>query len=221
MLGCTDLVVVTDHKPLLNILNDRCLADIENRRLRNLKEKTLSYQFEIVHVPGRKNLGPDAASRYPVGPAVQLQIPGEPPEANFSTKGVRHTILDNLASMEFAEGDVDKAFITEMECSIMAMTDLHSHSCCVCTTASASAYNVVSWEHIKMATQEDKEMQDLMKFIKSGFPDDARILPAHVKPYNPYQSSMYIVDNVVMLGDRVVVPQALHPPPPACCTPGD
>ena len=33
----------------------------------------------------------------------------------------------------------------------------------------------------------------------------------HIKPYNPYQSSMYIVDNVVMLGDRVVVPQALRP----------
>ena len=27
----------------------------------------------------------------------------------------------------------------------------------------------------------------------------------HIKPYNPYQSSMYIVDNVFMLGDPVVV----------------
>ena len=36
---CT--TVVTVHKPLLNILNDRSLADIRNRRLQNLKEKTL------------------------------------------------------------------------------------------------------------------------------------------------------------------------------------
>ena len=45
VLGCKDLTVVTDHKPLLNILNDWSLADIQNKRLQNLKEKTLSYQF--------------------------------------------------------------------------------------------------------------------------------------------------------------------------------
>ena len=30
-----------------------------------MKEKTLMYQFEIMHVPGKANAGPDAASRYP------------------------------------------------------------------------------------------------------------------------------------------------------------
>ena len=62
VLGYKDLTVVMDHKPLLNILNDRSLADIQNKRLQNLKEKTLSYQFTIAHVPGRQHLGPDAAS---------------------------------------------------------------------------------------------------------------------------------------------------------------
>ena len=33
VMGCKDLVVVTDHKPLLGILNDRSLADMDNRRL--------------------------------------------------------------------------------------------------------------------------------------------------------------------------------------------
>ena len=65
ILGCNDLIVATDHKPLLRILNDRSLAEIENRRLLNLKEKCLAYNFTIVHVPGAKNKGPDAASRYP------------------------------------------------------------------------------------------------------------------------------------------------------------
>ena len=63
--GCSDLTVATDHKPLLGILNDRSLSDIENRRLLNLKEKTLAYKFNIVHVSGKKNAGADAASRYP------------------------------------------------------------------------------------------------------------------------------------------------------------
>ena len=68
VLGCTDLIIATDHKPLLRILNDRALVDIDNRRLLNLKEKTLAYRFSMVHVPGQKNSGPDAASRYPANP---------------------------------------------------------------------------------------------------------------------------------------------------------
>ena len=31
-----------------------------------MKEKTLNYNFKIVHVPGRKHAGPDALSRHPI-----------------------------------------------------------------------------------------------------------------------------------------------------------
>ena len=44
-----------------------------------------------------------------------------------------------------------------------------------------------------------------MKYIMSGFPEDARMLPAHVKPYKTYNSALYIVDRVIMFRDRVVV----------------
>ena len=64
--GCTDLTIATDHKPLLGILNQRSLNDIENRRLLNLKEKTMPYKFQIIHVSGTKNAGADTASRYPL-----------------------------------------------------------------------------------------------------------------------------------------------------------
>ena len=83
LLGCKQLIVATDHKPLLHVLNDRSLSDIQNRRLQNLKEKTLSYRFQIVHVPGRKHLGPDAASRFLVDHPKRLHLPGEPDETGF------------------------------------------------------------------------------------------------------------------------------------------
>ena len=47
VLGCKDLPVVVDHKPLLGILGNRSLEAISNPCLRNLKEKTLRYQFKI------------------------------------------------------------------------------------------------------------------------------------------------------------------------------
>ena len=69
---------------------------------------------------------------------------------------------------------------------------------------------MITWDTVKMASKEDKEMQDLIQFIMVGFPEDARSLPPHIKPYNMYKSILYVVDDVVMMGDRVVVPKAIR-----------
>jgi len=45
VLGCSDLTVAVDHKPLLKIFGDRSLEDVPNTRLRKLKEKTLRYRY--------------------------------------------------------------------------------------------------------------------------------------------------------------------------------
>ncbi|CAG2199923.1 unnamed protein product [Mytilus edulis] len=108
VLGCEDLLVATDHKPLLQILNDRSLTDIDNRRLLNLKEKTVWYRFTIIHVRGRKNLGPDAASRYPVGPPDRLNLPGEAPELDSLVNMTAH-YHDTLTSLCLHTEDNDTA----------------------------------------------------------------------------------------------------------------
>lgn len=54
-LGCEDLIIAVDHKPLLKLFGDRSLEEISNARLRNLKEKTLRYRFRMVHIPGVKH----------------------------------------------------------------------------------------------------------------------------------------------------------------------
>ena len=62
-LGNPKLLVATDHKPLLKVLGDRKLEDIDNPRLLKLKEKTLRWKFDIIHVPGKIHVGPDTLSR--------------------------------------------------------------------------------------------------------------------------------------------------------------
>ena len=65
VLGCPNLIVAVDHKPLLGLLGDKNLGDIENPRLRRFKERVLMYNFEIIHVPGALNKVADTASRFP------------------------------------------------------------------------------------------------------------------------------------------------------------
>ena len=63
--GSPDLIVVTDHKPLLGILNDKPLNDIKNPRIIRLKEQTLSFNFKVAYNKGKWQRGPDALSRSP------------------------------------------------------------------------------------------------------------------------------------------------------------
>ena len=66
-LGCRDLTVVTDHKPLTRILNDRSLDTISNPRVFKFKERTLPFRYRIMHVPGESGAmkTADAMSRHP------------------------------------------------------------------------------------------------------------------------------------------------------------
>jgi len=195
VLGCTDLIVATDHKPLLQVLNDRSLADIDNRRLLNLKEKTLAYRYTIVHVPGRKNCGPDAASRHPTGHDERLYLPGEPPELDLlGLTSILHQ--DNLSSLTQFEEDTD---IAEDIATVAAATGTLN-----------SIGTVVTWDNVRDATSSDKTFQNLIHCLEAGFPADCRELPAELRPFHRFAACLCVVDGVVLMGQRIVIPPALR-----------
>merc|ERR1711954_344359 len=74
-LGCKKLVVATDHKPLLSILNDRALDTVVNPRMLRIKERTLAWQFDMVYMPGNKQAAADKLSRKdPVAGLASLAV---------------------------------------------------------------------------------------------------------------------------------------------------
>lgn len=74
VLGCTDLVIAVDHKPLIGLFTKRSLEDIPNARLRNLKEKTLPFRFQMIHVDGVRNKVADCLSRSPSDAAEHMDL---------------------------------------------------------------------------------------------------------------------------------------------------
>ena len=167
--GCTDLTIATDHKPLVGILNQRSLSEIDNRRLLNLKEKTLCYRFNLIHVPGRKNAGADAASRYPSSesPAAQRECD------TFDLAG-------------------DSASLASTSSSLYAVS------------------NVVTWNMVRESTTSDPQLQHLHNLLIEGFPSDSRQLDPQLRPYHRVSSSLYSLDGVIMMGNRIVVPKSLQ-----------
>jgi hypothetical protein len=64
-MGCNDLLIILDHKPLVKIFGDRRLDEIDNPRLFRLKQRTLMWRFEVQYQKGADNPCADAMSRYP------------------------------------------------------------------------------------------------------------------------------------------------------------
>lgn len=64
-LGCSNLLILVDHKPLIGLLTTRELGNIENPRLQHLAEKLLPWNFTIQHIASSTNHAPDAFSRSP------------------------------------------------------------------------------------------------------------------------------------------------------------
>ena len=100
VLGCKQLYVATDHKPLMGTFGDRNREHVENLRLRRLKEQTKMFDFKMIHVPARKHAGPDALSRNPVC--------GEGLMGDMDAKEARLSVLAGIRITEDEVIEADK-----------------------------------------------------------------------------------------------------------------
>ena len=77
LAGMPYFQIITDHHPLVSILNTQCLNEIENPRLQCLKACLMPYNFTVEWVKGTLNQAPDALSRYPVSDPLVQEAFGE------------------------------------------------------------------------------------------------------------------------------------------------
>ena len=189
VLGCPNLTIAVDHKPLLKLFGDRSIEAIPNPRLRNLKEKTLRYRFRMVHIPGVKHCVADGLSRHPVDPAKLLDLPDD-------------IAMVTSAALPTKTLQDDTTYDTELEDSVMA------------TTVSALDYSpitAVSWDLIRTATASDEILESLLHTIETGFPESKSTLPSTLAQFWQFRESLYTVDGIILYNERILVPQALRP----------
>nr|XP_039263276.1 uncharacterized protein K02A2.6-like [Styela clava] len=157
----------------------------------------LPFKFTIVHVAGKKNLGPDAASRHPVGKGDLMPLPGEPEELKdfYSRSELRRTTLLSLS-----QHTVDDDMANDTSLSSAAAATINSVS------------PVITWDMVREETASDRVSRMLIEHIQDGFPEDCRSVPAEVRPFQKFANSLSIVDGVILMGHRIVIPAALREP---------
>ena len=68
----------------------------------------------------------------------------------------------------------------------------------------------INWNQIKVACLDDPTMIELAHTIQRGWPETGKELSENIKPYFPYSYILHIVDGVLFLQDRIVVPKGLR-----------
>lgn len=201
VLGCTDLIIAVDHKPLLKVLGDRSLEKIPNSRLRNLKEKTLPYKFRIVHIPGAKHKAADSTSRSPSGHS-------SPPKLHLEDDISISTIDNETTSMR----DIQRSLSSILQSSVVATGDHHLHHNVQSAMAAAlSDMRTVTWNTVKVATQSDPELLELLTCIEDGISETSSELTPSIRLYHQYRDNLYSIDGVIIYKNRIVIPLSLRP----------
>ena len=90
--GCQKFYVFVDHKPLLKILGDKALGEIDNPILSKYKEKTLDYRFNVKYTTGLNNYA-DLFSRNPVE---------TPDEDDVEESREINVIMNNMGTLSLA-----------------------------------------------------------------------------------------------------------------------
>lgn len=111
IIGCDDLIICTDHKPLVKLLGNRKLEDIDNPRLLSMKEKTLPYRFKMRYIAGKSNKVPDATSRFPTSIAEASDNNSDVERIVFSTaisalsslEGIKSVTWENIQHATFSD----------------------------------------------------------------------------------------------------------------------
>ena len=97
---CDNLVIVTDHKPLIMIFSDRTLDEITNLCLFCLKQRTLPWHFEIRHLPGTSNHAADATSRHPSQSSPENTVSlGSPSFPDIADLALMNTIRNDTQEL--------------------------------------------------------------------------------------------------------------------------
>ena len=67
-LAGTNFTVITDHQPLVGVLNGKNLDAINNLRIHRIMSKLIGYKFRLLWTPGKTHHIADALSSYPLFP---------------------------------------------------------------------------------------------------------------------------------------------------------
>ena len=189
-MGCKNLVLVTDHKPLVQILSDKALDQISNPRIFRLKQRTLPWCFDVAYLPGKTNAAADATSQHP--------SPNSQHEVNETTTGVSSFGAEALSHHPSPNG-------------LLTDNDMDEVATIGALMRAATTVTAISSAEIASETAADPVLSLLMSTVRKGFPSSLRQVDESIAPYWNIRGALIVTeDDVIMYWNRVIIPPSLR-----------
>ena len=176
LLGCPNVIVVTDHEPLKRPFGDQNLSTIHKPHLFRLKEKSMRYRFTMQHYPGKWHRAPDAISRNPVTTVQSL----------LDTFHIEPSPIDTDESDEI--------------CAATRLTAL------TCVSILDGHPAITSLDHIRIAGQKDAQYTLLGKTIDNGFPNSRQATLPSIPEYWEVRNRLSNDNGLIQRDWRIVIP---------------
>lgn len=152
-----NVIIKTDHKPLVPLLNDIELAKMP-ARVQRFRMRLMRFQYRVEHISGKENVIADALSR-------------------------------SFAPMTSAE----VMFMEEVE--LFAVSVLYQ-------TASSPRL-----KELGALQEHDEVISRVLHYERGGWPTYMASHEALLRPYFENRSRLSVIDGVLVMDDRIVIPQ--------------
>ena len=230
LLGLPNFLLALDHMPLISIFRDKEIGYVTNPRIRNQKVKLLPYRFTPIHIPGKLHVVPDTWSRRSDSPIPSLPTTPDPNLLDIGNVSMEYThslappswvsgpavvdsvetgyvaaLRSSLTTSESSEIDAAEAHLAGMA-TMMAVRDMTTEY----VLAAQAPVRVLTWERLQEAASASPMYQDLISLITKGLPDSITEWPDTLRSYHPYRSNLLVMDNIVLYGERPLIPVSLR-----------
>ena len=221
LLGLPKFILAVDHKPLIPLLSNKSLDLVTNPRIMNQRVKLLPYSYEVVHIPGKANVTPDAFSRRSDSPVPPAPIT-TPVDLTSAAQCVTEAYATTLSKPTWVSGSV-----AHLAISLLAPptdSDISSHEdgegfitglamssiAALATSTGQAGPRAITWQRLQQATASSPICQSLTFLIRAGLPPSLQQWPQDLAPYYPYRLNLMVSDGVILYGDRPLIPPDLR-----------
>lgn len=177
----------TDHRPLIPILNDYSLSDVENKRLQRLKMKLSGFTFVAHWIDGKGNVEADALSRAPVAQPEREDEIDENDDATLATSKQAAELINYVEVNNTWEPDTSLPSNFET-CIVDRLVD-----------------------DIREASEFDEEYKIVKNWMIDKIkPSQDSITPRLSTYFNNYEHFSIDKEDMLCYDDRLVVPASLR-----------
>jgi hypothetical protein len=160
--------------------------------LARIKEKTLLWQFTIVHTPGKLQLAADTLLRRKTKlPATIYQLKIHEPDDDDD-----EIAIDLKTRFEHHFPEPDNCDLTEEE------------TAATYSMLGSEEISVITWERLYEVANEVREQVKLKEVVLRGFTQSSYDVDEEIRHYHKFK---HVAEEVVCYKDRIIFPAKLRP----------